>query len=110
MSPNTTAKFLIAGAGGSLGATGNHAVRQLLARKLPVRAFVFRADRRSEQLAELGAEIVVGDLRDIEAMRRAMHGITRAYFVYPLAEGLLDAITVFAAAARDAGRVGPPHL
>src|SRR4051812_30544284 len=102
MSP-TTPKFLITGAGGSTGATGNHAVRQLLARKLPVRAFVFREDRRSEQLAELGAEIVVGDLRDIEAVRPAMQGVTRAYFVYPLAEGLLDAITVFAAAAKDAG-------
>jgi len=101
MSPKTTTKVLIAGAGGSTGATGNHAVRQLLARNLPVRAFVFRADRRSEQLAELGAEIVVGDLHDIKAVRSAMRGITRAYFVYPLAEGLLEAIAVFAAAAKE---------
>lgn len=45
----------------------------------------------------------MGDLRDIDAMRRAMRGITRAYFVYPMADGLLDAITVFAAAAIAAG-------
>jgi uncharacterized protein YbjT (DUF2867 family) len=77
--------------------------RQLLNRKLPVRAFVFHADQRSEQLVALGAEVVVGDLRDIDAVRRAMHGITRAYFVYPLAEGLLEAITVFAAAAKESG-------
>jgi len=32
-----------------------------------------------------------------------MRGITRAYFVYPLAEGLLDAITIYAAAAKEAG-------
>ena len=95
--------FLIAGAGGSHGATGNHVVRQLLDRKLPVRAFVFHADQRSEKLEALGAEVVVGDLRDVEAVRRAMRGITRAYFVYPLAEGLLEAITVFAAAAKEAG-------
>jgi uncharacterized protein YbjT (DUF2867 family) len=99
---NTSAKFLIAGAGGAHGATGNRVVRQLLARKLPVRAFFFHADQRSEQLAALGAEVVVGDLRDIEVVRRAMRGITRAYFVYPLAEGLLEAITVFAAAAKEA--------
>ena len=47
MTQNTNVKFLIAGAGGQHGATGNHVVRQLLARKLPVRAFVFHADQRS---------------------------------------------------------------
>ena len=102
MDPNTSAKFLVAGAGGRLGATGNHVVRQLLARKLPVRALVFRADQRSEQLAALGAEVVVGDLHDISAVRRAMRDVTRAYFVYPLAEGLIEAITIFAAAAKEA--------
>jgi NAD(P)H dehydrogenase (quinone) len=101
MARDTIATFLIAGAGGSHGATGNHAVRQLLARELPVRAFVFRADERSEHLAALGAEIVVGDLRDITAVRGAMRGIARAYFTYPLAEGLLEATTVFAAAAKE---------
>jgi uncharacterized protein YbjT (DUF2867 family) len=102
MAPNLDVKYLIAGAGGRHGATGNHVARQLLARKLPVRAFVFHADERSEQLASLGAEVVVGDLRDIEVVRSAMRGITRAYFVYPIAEGLLEAITVFAAAAKEA--------
>jgi NAD(P)H dehydrogenase (quinone) len=103
MTQETIGTFLIAGAGGSHGATGNYVVRQLLDRKLPVRAFVFHADQRSEKLEALGAEVVVGDLRDVEAVRRAMRGITRAYFVYPLAEGLLEAITVFAAAAKEAG-------
>jgi len=98
-----TATFLIAGASGRHGATGNLAVRQLLARKLPVRAFVFRADERSERLAALGAEIVVGDLHDITAVRRAMRGIARAYLTYPLTEGLLEATTIFAAAAKEAG-------
>jgi NAD(P)H dehydrogenase (quinone) len=103
MAQNTMTRFLIAGAGGRLGATGNHVVRQLLERKLPVRAFVFHADQRSEQLAALGAEVVVGDLRDIETVRRAMRGISRAYLVYPIAEGLLEATTVFAVAAKEAG-------
>jgi uncharacterized protein YbjT (DUF2867 family) len=103
MTQSTNVKFLVAGAGGQHGATGNHVVRQLLARKLPVRAFVFHADQRSERLVALGAEVVVGDLHDIEGMRRAMRGITRAYFVYPLEEGLLEAITTFAAAAKEAG-------
>ncbi len=103
MAQNTTPTFLIAGAGGRHGATGNYVVRQLLDRELRVRAFVFHADQRSEQLAALGAEIVVGDLRDITAVRGAMRGVARAYFTYPLAEGLLEATTVFAAAAKEAG-------
>lgn len=40
MTHEASTKFLITGAGGRTGATGNHAVRQLLARQLPVRAFV----------------------------------------------------------------------
>lgn len=103
MAQHTVAQFLIAGAGGRHGASGNLAVRQLLARKLPVRAFVFRADDRSEHLAALGAEIVVGDLRDITAVRGAMRGVARAYFTYPLAEGLLEVTTIFASAAKEAG-------
>jgi uncharacterized protein YbjT (DUF2867 family) len=78
-------------------------VRLLRSKGSPVRALVFQADQRAEQLAALGAEVVVGDLRDIEVVRRAMRGIARAYFVYPLAEGLLDAVTVFAVAAKEAG-------
>jgi NAD(P)H dehydrogenase (quinone) len=102
MDQNTTPKFLVVGAGGRTGATGNHVARQLLARRLPVRALVFRTDQRSEQLAALGAEVVLADLHDVSAMRRAMRDVTRAYFLYPLAEGLVDAITIFAAAAREA--------
>ena len=103
MAQNTMTRFLIAGASGRIGATGNHVVRQLLDRRLPVRAFVFHADQRSEQLVARGAEVVVGDLRDINAVRRAMRGVARGYFVYPIAEGLLEATSVFAAAAKEAG-------
>jgi hypothetical protein len=42
--------------GGRNGATGNHAARQLLARGLPVRAFVRQADDRADELGALGAE------------------------------------------------------
>jgi len=49
------------------------------------------------------AEIVVGDLNDITAVRGAMRGVAHAYFTYPLAERLLEATTIFAAAAKEAG-------
>src|SRR5260370_42143796 len=102
MAQNTKPTFLIAGAGGRHGATGNYVVRQLLDRELRVRAFVFHADQRSEQLAALGAEIVVGDLRDITAVRGAMRGGPPAYFPSALAEELLGTTTLLAAAAQRA--------
>jgi uncharacterized protein YbjT (DUF2867 family) len=96
--------ILITGAGGgSQGATGNRIVRLLAERGRSVRAFVHRSDDRSDRLRELGAEVVQGDLLDRYAVGSAMRGITRAYFTYPVADGLLEATTIFASAAREAG-------
>ncbi|WP_027344919.1 NmrA family NAD(P)-binding protein [Hamadaea tsunoensis] len=95
--------LLIAGAAGRHGATGNHAARQLLARGLPVRAFVRQDDARAAELKALGADIAVGDLRDLGDVASALDGVTGAYFTYPLEEGLLEATTTFAAAGRRAG-------
>src|SRR6476660_7486767 len=79
MTQATYKRFLIVGAGGSHGATGNHVARQLLARGLPVRAFVRTADERADELRGLGAEIAVGDIRDYEVVRAALDGVQRAY-------------------------------
>ena len=103
MAQETPTRYLIAGAGGSHGATGNYTARQLLARGLPVRALVRRSDERADQLRELGAEIAVGDLRDYRDVRAALDGVQRAYFTYPLAEGLLEATATFAVAGAKAG-------
>lgn len=95
--------FLSVGAGGSHGATGNHVVRQLLAQGLSVRAFVRQADERSKELGELGADIAVGDLHSFEDVRAALDGVQRAYFTYPVAEGLLEATTIFVSAGKQTG-------
>jgi NAD(P)H dehydrogenase (quinone) len=97
------ARFLIVGAGGSHGATGNHVARQLLAQGLRVRAFVRQADDRADELSELGAEIAVGDIRDYQVVRAALDGVQRAYFTYPIADGLLEATATFAAAGKETG-------
>src|SRR5262249_34023182 len=99
----TKATFLVTGAGGMVGATGNHAARQLLAQGQRVRGFVRHDDERAAQLQALGAEIVVGDLRDFRTVRAAMRGVRRAYLTYPIADGLLEATTIFAAAAKEEG-------
>ena len=96
--------ILVTGAaGGPQGSTGNWISRFLLERGLRVRAFVHRIDQRSDELAALGAEVVQGDLLDIGSVRRVTAGVLRAYFVYPVRAGLLEATTTFAVAAKDAG-------
>lgn len=103
MTQTRSTRFLIIGAGGRNGATGNHATRQLLAMGLPVRAFVHQADDRADELRALGAEIAVGDIHNFEVVRAALDGVQRAYFTYSIADGLLEAAATFAAAGKQAG-------
>jgi len=99
-----TDRVLVTGAsGGQQGKTGRRISEILLARGIPVRAFVHRIDERSDQLRALGAEVIEGDLLDLRAVRQAARGASRIYFAYPVQEGLLDATAIMAAAAREAG-------
>ena len=90
-------------AGGRQGKTGRHVSEMLLARGIPVRAFVRQIDDRSERLRALGAEIVQGDFLDIRSVQRAAQGTSAVYFAYPVQDGLLDATASMALAAREAG-------
>lgn len=100
----SAASVLVTGAaGGRQGSTGFHVTRLLLERGQPVRAFVHHLDERSEPLRALGAEVVEGDLRDLRSVTAATAGVRRAYFAYPVAEGLLEAAATVAAAAHSAG-------
>jgi uncharacterized protein YbjT (DUF2867 family) len=93
--------FLITGATGT---TGVPTVHNLLDAGDRVRAFVHRADKRSDALAAVGAEVVVGDLLDFRAVTAAMAGVDAAYFCYPIAPGgLLTATAILAQAASEAG-------
>ncbi|MGW3747160.1 NmrA family NAD(P)-binding protein [Streptomyces sp. NPDC005146] len=60
---------------GATGQTGKHTTKLLLQRGHRVRALVRRVDERSEKLAELGADIVVGDVHDLNALAQATEGI-----------------------------------
>jgi uncharacterized protein YbjT (DUF2867 family) len=96
--------ILVTGAaGGRQGKTGKHVSEMLLARGIPVRAFVHGIDERSDRLAALGAEIFEGDFLDIRSVQRAVQGVSSIYFAYPVMDGLLDATTAMALAAREAG-------
>src|ERR1700709_2569765 len=88
---------------GAAGRTGGYAAKLLLERGHRVRALVHRFDDRAALLRDSGAEIVVGDLHDIDTVREAADGVRAAYFVYPISPGLLEATTTFAEVAEDAG-------
>jgi uncharacterized protein YbjT (DUF2867 family) len=95
--------ILVTGAaGGAQGSTGRRITALLLEKSIPVRALVHKLDARSDALQELGAEVVQGDLLDRDSVRASLQGIKRAYFTYPVTDGLLEATTIFAMAAREA--------
>lgn len=88
---------------GTTGSTGKNVVKMLLERGHHVRALVHHANEQSAALEKRGAEIVVGDLLDFTTIRPALEGVSGAYFVYPVAPGLIDATAYFAQAAKEAG-------
>jgi NAD(P)H dehydrogenase (quinone) len=86
-------KVLVSGASGD---TGRAAIREAIALGLDVRAMVHGRDARSELLETLGAEVVLGDLLEIDTVRAGMEGVDAAYFVWPVAPGLIHATVNFA--------------
>jgi uncharacterized protein YbjT (DUF2867 family) len=95
--------ILVTGAaGGRQGSTGRVITSLLLEQGLQVRALVHKLDSRSHALRQQGAEVVEGDLLDPASVQAVMRNVKRAYFTYPVTDGLLEAATIFAAAARDA--------
>jgi uncharacterized protein YbjT (DUF2867 family) len=101
MKQNNNTLILVTGAAGKTGAA---VVEQMLDRGFPVRALVRRRDDRTARLEALGAEVMVGDLHDLDSMRGAMQNVKRVYFVYPpQGELLVEATSIVAVAARDEG-------
>jgi uncharacterized protein YbjT (DUF2867 family) len=96
--------ILVTGAaGGAQGSTGRRITALLLDKGIPVRALVHKLDERSDAIKELGAEVVQVDLLDRDSVRGSFKGIKRAYFTHSVSDGLLEATTIFAMAAREAG-------
>jgi uncharacterized protein YbjT (DUF2867 family) len=98
------------GGGGLQGATGRRLTRLLEESNVPVRALVHTLDDRANSLREIGAEVLSGDLLHIESVRKALTGIDSAYFCYPVGPGMLEAVAIFAQAAREEGVKFIVHL
>lgn len=96
--------ILVTGAaGGQQGSTGRLIAMSLLKQGISVRAFVHKLDARSDELRRHGAEVVAGDLLDPASVQTALKGVNRAYFSYPVQDGLLGATTIFADSASEEG-------
>src|SRR5262245_18304657 len=75
-----TYPILVTGAAGCAGAIGRTVTELLLKRGKTLRAMVRSEDQRGQALRNMGAEVVVGDLLDLDSMHRAIAGCETMYF------------------------------
>ena len=85
---------------GAAGAVGHAVCEYLIKQGLKVRAMVRMADERSVRLVEQGAEIIIGDLLDLQAVHRAIEGCDRMYFGMSVSPSYLEATVNTAAVAK----------
>ncbi|HEY9715601.1 MAG TPA: NmrA family NAD(P)-binding protein [Chroococcales cyanobacterium] len=97
----TDTPILVTGAAGSIGSVGRRIVKLLRKRSIAVRAMVHRLDERAQELTEMGAEVVVGDLTNGADVVRALKGCQRMYFGMSVSEQYLQATAIVAAAIRE---------
>lgn len=70
---------------GATGKTGGETARQLAAAGRPFRALV-RNPGKAAGLQSMGAELVIGDVDDVDALREAFAGVDKALLVLPNVE------------------------
>src|SRR4051812_32081778 len=92
--------ILVTGAAGRVGAVGRTITEMLLKQGEPVRAMVRNEDDRARALRDMGAQVVVGDLLDLDSMHRAIAGCETMYFGMSVSDTYLAA-TVNAAAVAN---------
>ena len=88
---------------GAAGRTGGAAINELLKMGKPVRGYVHSDDERAANLRARGIDIAVGDFTNIDDIHAAMEGVGAAYFLHPIAPGIISAAAYFAQAAKEAG-------
>src|SRR5260221_7929252 len=95
--------ILVTGAAGEIGAIGRHLTEMLLAKGHKVRALVRREDERAAALRQMGAEVVLGNLTDLNDMHRVIAGVKRIYFGMSVSATYLEATVNVAAVAPHPG-------
>jgi len=92
--------ILVTGAAGRVGGVGRHITELLLKQGQSVRAMVRTEDERAQALRNLGAEVVVGSLLDLDSMHRAIAGCETMYFGMSVSDSYLAATVNAAAVAK----------
>jgi uncharacterized protein YbjT (DUF2867 family) len=95
--------ILVTGAAGQVGGVGRTVADLLLKQGKAVRAMVRSEDARAQALRDLGAEVIVGDLLDLNSMHRAITGCDRMYFGMSVSDTYLAATVNVAAVAKHHG-------
>jgi uncharacterized protein YbjT (DUF2867 family) len=95
--------ILVTGAAGRTGGIGRAITELLLTQGRAVRAMVRSEDERARALRDLGAQVVVGDLLDLDSMHRAIAGCETVYFGMSVSDTYLAATVNAAAVAKHHG-------
>src|SRR5258708_6774623 len=98
-----TSLILITGAAGRVGAVGRTVTELLLKQGKAVRAMVRNEDERAQALRGMGAEVVVGNLLDLDSMHRAIAGCETMYFGMSVSDAYLAATVNAAVVAKHHG-------
>ena len=86
-----------------MGGVGRSITEQLLKQGKAVRAMVRNEDERAQALRDMGAEVVIGDLLDLDSMHRVIAGYETMYFGMSVSEDYLAATVNVAAVAKHHG-------
>jgi uncharacterized protein YbjT (DUF2867 family) len=95
--------ILVTGAAGRVGGIGRTVTELLLKQGKAVRAMVRNEDERAHALRDMGAEVVVGDLLDLDSMHRVIGGCETMYFGMSISDTYLTATLNAAALAKHHG-------
>jgi uncharacterized protein YbjT (DUF2867 family) len=95
--------ILVTGAAGRVGGVGRTVTELLLKQGKAVRAMVRTADDRAQALRDMGAEVVVGDLLDLDSVNRVIAGCGTMYFGMSISDAYLAATVNTAAVAKHHG-------
>src|SRR6478609_3218661 len=95
--------ILVTGAAGRIGGVGRTITELLLKQGLAVRAMVRNEDERAQALRDMGAEVVIGSLLDLDSMHRAIAGCETMYFGMSVSDTYLAATVNAAAVAKHHG-------
>jgi uncharacterized protein YbjT (DUF2867 family) len=100
---NMASPILVTGAAGRVGAVGRTVTELLLKQGKAVRAMVRSEDQRAQALRDIGAEVVVGDLLDLQSLHRVIAGCETMYFSMSVSDTYLAATVNVAAVAKYHG-------